>query len=296
MTVVALAVQPAGAAGARHQRDRTQQHRGQVQEQLNLAQASDANVEAEAVRLAGETQRMTSEVAAAQSASAAAIQTLSEASARLADATARNEVIRKALVDRVVEAYSHPFREGALILSGSVTLDDLARRQELLKAAVGRDSDALDAFRQRRRQLTDATQAMSIAKKLAAERAQAAAARVVNLTKAQADAQAAHIELTRRIADLSKESADLAAQEGGIEALIRAQDAQAQAALAQQAAQRASADPAPKAPTRKDSGGAPAQRRPVPGTGLIWPIHGPITSEYGPRWGGFHPGIDIAPP
>ena len=37
------------------------------------------------------------------------------------------------------------------------------------------------------------------------------------------------------------------------------------------------------------------ERGGVSSVGLVWPVHGPITSEFGSRWGGFHPGLDIAP-
>jgi murein DD-endopeptidase MepM/ murein hydrolase activator NlpD len=30
--------------------------------------------------------------------------------------------------------------------------------------------------------------------------------------------------------------------------------------------------------------------------GLIWPVNGPVTSPFGPRWGSFHQGIDIGAP
>jgi len=44
------------------------------------------------------------------------------------------------------------------------------------------------------------------------------------------------------------------------------------------------------------SSGASSSSEPVPSSGFIWPVSGPITSPFGMRWGTLHPGIDIGVP
>src|SRR5207237_9307885 len=86
---------------------------------------------------------------------------------------------------------------------------------------------------------------------------------------AQAQQQAAHTELDKRIAELQRESAQLAIEDGKIQALLRSQATANAATLARSTVGLKSL------------------------AGFIWPVHGPVTSEFGPRWGGFHSGIDI---
>ena len=55
---------------------------------------------------------------------------------------------------------------------------------------------------------------------------------------------------------------------------------------------RVTTPPPPPPPPRP----APRAPRPQPGYGFIWPVDGPVTSPYGPRWGRLHAGIDIGAP
>ncbi|MCC5950363.1 MAG: M23 family metallopeptidase, partial [Nitriliruptoraceae bacterium] len=46
------------------------------------------------------------------------------------------------------------------------------------------------------------------------------------------------------------------------------------------------------APSSEPSAPAPS----TGGSGLAWPMCGPVTSEYGPRWGRVHRGLDLGGP
>jgi len=190
-----------------------------------------------------------------------------------------------------VEAYSHPSKGGGFFaLTQSVSFDDAVRRQSYLTVVQGRTVDAIGAFRAAREDQADAKTAMDKARDLAAQRAKAETDQADALLSAQRTQQAARDQLQGRISSLEQESRQLAAQEAQIQAVIRAQAAPppavAQAALPTPGA----VSPAPSGPASPSAAVRPS------GSGFIWPIGGVVTSEYGPRWGSFHPGIDIAGP
>jgi murein DD-endopeptidase MepM/ murein hydrolase activator NlpD len=86
--------------------------------------------------------------------------------------------------------------------------------------------------------------------------------------------------------------AGAAASKAGLLAQTKAQE---RAAIAESDALKAAsaALEAKIAAAQSGNTGAPAS---ASAAGFIWPVSGPITSPFGPRWGSFHPGIDVGIP
>jgi murein DD-endopeptidase MepM/ murein hydrolase activator NlpD len=277
--VVVAAARPAGADGASDRHKRVKAQQSQVQNQLNLAVASDSRVEAEVNRLDVAVAAQQAHLSDARRALSEADQQLAASARHLADLGVQEGQTRHLLVARALDAYIHGGTFEQLLEFAGGQIDEAYRRRVYLASAQGDTAELLNRLRVAKADEAAAAQQLQAAQAEAAVRTSAAVVRAGELQAAMASQQVVHAELARRIAGLRQESQDLAAQEGQLEAVIRAQQ-QAAALALQQGGSRS-------------SGNAVSRGR-VSNVGLIWPLHGPVTSEYGPRWGGFHPGIDIA--
>src|SRR2546421_4313074 len=266
--VVALA-RPAGADDLAHKHADTSKKQADVTRRLNLARASDDRVEAEVHRLTQAVAAQQAHVQSALQAQWASEQAEARANARIEEINQRAGRVRAEIIARAVQSYMRP--EASLLqdLLKSASLAEASRRLAFLNHLQGASNALLDQYKGVRSDLAAAKQQLNAATAESTRRAREQTQAKDRLVAAQAQQEAAHTELNNRIADLQRESAQLAIEDGKIQALLRSQAAANAATLARSGKGLKSL------------------------SGFIWPIHGPVTSEFGPRWGGFHPGIDI---
>lgn len=261
-------------------RDATRQKKQAVQGQLDLAKASDAKVEAEVARLNKELSAQQARAESSRQAAVAAQAEVDRANRQLSETEARAATARQLLAERAIESYTHPNGQGGVVgVMGASSLEEVGRRAAMLNVVESNTNDLIGQLRAAREDQAGAAAALEEARKAAAARAEAESKQAAALLESQQAQQRAHNELQGRIQELQQESQGLAAQEGQLQALLKARAA-----------------PVPAAPPAgSPSSPLPRAVRAASG-GFIWPINGTVTSEFGPRWGSFHPGLDIADP
>jgi murein DD-endopeptidase MepM/ murein hydrolase activator NlpD len=284
MTAIILAVvllTPASSSAS--QSGQPSQVSKSMQVQIDFATASDNQIEAEANRLVAAVQAQQALVKQANDAAAAAKASLAQATASIADLQERTAAARSQLVSRAVNSYMNGGAVSSFsLLLRSGALQEEVRLEEYLTNAQSNLTGAAESLTSAQRDQVNAKKQLADAQKAVTTKVSAAAKQTVTLTAAERSNDEAHAALQHRISALLTESPDLAALDGQVRSLLSQQDAAATEALA--------ALP-PLGP-----GGEMIPGSEESAFGLIWPVHGPVTSEFGPRWGGFHPGLDIAPP
>ena len=278
---VLLAV-PAFAASAEEQRlAETKARLGEVQSELDAArneQASDAASFAKAERQLAVVMEALN---AAEQAVARQEQAVAEAAAELKRLEEAEAAQAEAMSDRAVELY----KNGSMIPMGTVLTAtspaDALRRTALVDAVNRIDRAAfeqvtitqtsIDAQRKQLKVEQDSLERV-------AEQQREIAAQAEELRNDRALELAAS---SNRVKSLASEENHLQAESREIAALAR---------RAERAAAAASRSSAAAAPAASAGSAAPA------GGGWVWPANGPVTSEFGYRWGRQHEGIDIGAP
>jgi murein DD-endopeptidase MepM/ murein hydrolase activator NlpD len=285
IALAAVLVPVVGAVAQSAERSQLQEARDRIEQVTRELDAAEAEAESADEELADADERL-AEVEAVVNDVAAQLErqrgAVRDAEARLADVEAEAVEIRERLSERAASMFKQgAIRDFDVLLSSEGAEEALARSTYLRALTVGDQVTAeslaaaeiaVDAERERL-----AEEEERLAGMLAEQEELLAEVEALRERRALAAADA-----RARVEQLESEHDDLTSESARIEDLIRERQEEAR----QQAAAAASA-PAPSS-----GGGGQATTSAPSSSGYAWPMCAPVTSEYGPRWGRMHQGID----
>jgi murein DD-endopeptidase MepM/ murein hydrolase activator NlpD len=256
-----------------------------LQERLNATQGKLSHVQAHAgvltTRISHESaqlDRLTAEVAELRNKEAEVAAQLAQKQAELEQAQARLDHLKQRLgqavqilEQRLVAIYESNEPDLITVLLQSHGFDDLLARTQYMRKLQDQDNEIVGRVRGLRNAMQVTVDTVRTARDQIAARKQELETTRLKLRKRTEQLATARRKQHATLMRVRKQQDDL---EGDLSEISQK--------IAEQLAQQTGALPA--GPIRGGSGM------------FIWPVNGPVVSGFGPRWGSFHEGIDIAVP
>jgi len=283
---------PPSGGDLERQRDEAKRKEEQVRHDLDLAHASETELERHLAQIAADLVDRQADAAAAradaEAAGASVVKITADIAALKVELGHRKDIFNRRAVMAYMGGQGRPL-DALVPLAGELLsmpsdLSDAGRRDQIVKGVSEQDYDAYTALVETQDKLARDEVALTAARDRARKRSADADVAVAAVAQLKKDQEAAKAVLDQRIADLTSEADALAAEQTQLEDLLR----QRQAALEAARRARAAAGDALGRLPRVGAGVSPS--------GFIWPLDGVVTSGFGPRWGRMHTGIDIAAP
>ncbi len=231
-----------------------------------------------------EINQLAGQVATLRNREAIVAEELAQTQKRLEIEAARLDALRERLnrslnilSKRLVEIYKSDQPDALTVILESDGFDDLVNRYDYLDRIQDQDAGIVNRVRDLRDDTEDLVGQIRVARdEIAAKQAE------LERTRMQLEAREAQLAIVRD--DKAAALKATRVREEHLEGDISDLNEQIQEALADAQSSTSSTDPLPAGPVQGASGG------------FIWPVNGPVTSPFGPRWGRLHAGIDIAVP
>jgi septal ring factor EnvC (AmiA/AmiB activator) len=311
-SILALTVLPAGAQGPsttdpaaseRAQRDQAKTRAGEVDEELDTLNASDVELKAELARIDARVAELEAAATAARDEQDRIEADLTSMRRRVAEAEDAVAEATELAQERAVRAYMQPERESATQMLAAEDPQTLGRMNTLIRHVALYDHSVMVNRQRAEADLAAGRAELEAAQRRVDELAAQADADLAEAQAMRARQEEVKVQLDARIDALLTESRALEQQEANLTALIVQRETAATSTTTTTAAPTTTTPttaapapgqpPAPPTTARPTTTSPPPTTKPPGGGGLSWPVNGPVTSPYGPRWGTFHKGIDI---